>query len=107
MNNNTKPVVSSALEGTKTLENLKQAFTKEAEAFVKGSIYSLLANESGDMSASRAIAEMSDNDRRHAELWLGYLDELGDTLEITIFFIFLILNNYNTSINSTSKIKVL
>lgn len=81
MNNNTKTVVSSALEGTKTLENLKQAFTKEAEVFAKGSIYSLLANESGDMSASRAIAEMSDNDRRHAELWLGYLDELGDTLE--------------------------
>lgn len=79
MNNNIH--VSSALYGTRTLENLKQAFEKEAESFTKESIYASLANRDGDISASRALSELSDNDKHHAELWLGYLDELGDTLE--------------------------
>ena len=73
--------VSSSLDGTKTLENLRQAFLKEAEAFAKNRIYAELANKDGDYSSYRALDEMSENDKRHAELWLGYLDELGDAFE--------------------------
>ena len=80
MNNRTSSA-KSALYGTKTSENLKNAFEKEAENFARGSIFASLAQQSGDMSAKRAFLEQSDNDLRHAELWLGYLDELGDTIE--------------------------
>lgn len=79
--NNTNMTVSSALDGTKTAENLKTAFSKEAEAFAKGSIFTSAAGDEGNMSAQRTLAEHADNDRRHAELWLGYLDEIGDTFE--------------------------
>ena len=79
--NNISDSVSSALAGTKTLENLKRAFEKEAEHFARESIYSALASQEGNSSAWKALGEMADNDRRHAELWLGYLDELGDTYE--------------------------
>ncbi len=79
--NNVNTTVSSALDGTKTAENLRQAFSKEAEAFAKGSIFTSVAGDEGNMSAQRALVEQTDNDKRHAELWLGYLDEIGDTFE--------------------------
>lgn len=79
--NNRNGRVMSALDGTKTAENLRRAFAKEAEAFAKSSIFSSLARDEGEDAAKRVLDEHSDNDRRHAELWLGYLDELSDTLE--------------------------
>lgn len=79
--NNTANRVASALDGTKTSKNLREAFAKEAEAFAKNSIFSRIAEEEGNDSAKRVLLEHSDNDKRHAELWLGYLDELGDTIE--------------------------
>jgi len=79
--NKVNTTVSSALDGTKTAENLREAFAKEAEAFVRGSIYTSTAENEGNMSAKRALSEQADNDKRHAELWLGYLDEIGDTFE--------------------------
>lgn len=79
--NNTNNTVNSALDGTKTAENLRQAFGKEAEAFAKGNIFASIAGDEGNASAQRLLSELSDNDKRHAELWLGYLDELGDTFE--------------------------
>ncbi len=81
--NNTGNIQSStsALYGTKTEQNLRRAFMEESEAFTRGSIYSDLADTDGNISASRSLREQQDNDKRHAELWLGYLDELGDTLE--------------------------
>ncbi len=79
--NNTNSTAASALDGTRTAENLRQAFTQEAEAFLKSILYAELADDDGDFSAMRALSEISDNDKRHAELWLGYLDELGDTFE--------------------------
>ena len=79
--NNTNHAVTSSLDGTRTAENLKQAFSKEAEAFLKSILFAELADDDGDFSAMRALSEISENDKRHAELWLGYLDELGDTFE--------------------------
>lgn len=79
--NNINTGVSSALDGTKTAENLRQAFSKEAEAFTKGSILASIANGDGDISAWRLLLEQAENDKNHAELWLEYLDELGDTVE--------------------------
>ena len=41
--------VSNALDGTKTAENLRQAFEKEAINFARGSIYSSAAATGGDV----------------------------------------------------------
>lgn len=79
MNNINK--VRNALDGTKTAENLRQAFEKEAINFAKGSIFSAAAKQNGDISAGRTLTEQADNDRRLAELWLSYLDDIDDTLE--------------------------
>ena len=79
--NNTQKLVTSALDGSRTAENLKEAFKKEAEVFAKSSIFADLANKNGDISAYRTLSEHADNDKHHAELWLSYLDELGDTFE--------------------------
>ncbi len=79
--NNTKRYVPSALDGTKTAENLRAAFEKEAINFAKGSIFSSSAQKDGNMGAKKVLAEQADNDKRLAELWLSYLDEIDDTLE--------------------------
>lgn len=79
--NTTKNRVASALDGTKTAENLKNAFIKEAEVFARNSIFADVANKSGDISAWKTLLEHADNDKHHAELWLSYLDEIGDTFE--------------------------
>lgn len=79
--NNLNKTVPSALDGTKTADNLREAFAKEAEAFARSSIYTLAAGDEGNISAQKAFSEQADNDKRHAELWLGYLDEIGDTFE--------------------------
>ena len=71
----------SALDGTKTAENLRTAFEKEAINFAKGNIFSSSAQGDGNMGAKRVLDEQSDNDRRLAELWLSYLNGIGDTLE--------------------------
>lgn len=81
MVNNGTAGASGALNGSKTAENLKRAFGREAETFARNSIYADIASQEGNVSALRILNEMADNDKRHAELWLGYLDELGDTLE--------------------------
>ena len=79
--NNRPTRVTSALDGTKTAENLRMAFSKEAENFARDTIFSSVAREEGEDSAKRLFDEHSDNDKRHAELWLGYLDEISDTIE--------------------------
>ena len=71
MNNN----VHSALQGTKTQENLTDAFSGEARSCIRYRIFSKLAKESGDPVLADMLREMSDNELEHAELWLGYLGE--------------------------------
>ena len=89
--NNKATHAASALYGTKTAENLRMAFSREAENFAKGKIFSSIARDEADDSAKRLFDEHSDHDRRHAELWLGYLDEISDTVEnlaeLSLFFI--------------------
>lgn len=79
--NNNRVNVTSALDGTKTAENLRLAFEKEAHNFARGSIFSGVAANDGKTSAERTLREQADNDKRLAELWLSYLDEIGDTIE--------------------------
>lgn len=77
--NNTQNL--SSLYGTRTEQNLRHAFDREAGTFARNSIYASMAQRDGDVSAGRTLSEHAENDKRLAELWLGYLDKLGDTLE--------------------------
>lgn len=81
MVNNTSIGSQSALSGSKTSRNLERAFEREAKNYARNSIFALRADGEDGMSARRTFFEQADNDMRHAELWLGYLDEIGDTLE--------------------------
>lgn len=79
--NNNNTLSHRALDGTKTADNLMRAFEHEAASAVRGSIYSKEAERSGDASTRRMLDEMHDNDVSQGELWLGYLDEIEDTVE--------------------------
>ena len=81
MVNNTSIGSQGALEGSITSKNLQSAFEREAKNYARNSIFAQYADSESNRSAQRAFLEQADNDMRHAELWLGYLDELGDTLE--------------------------
>ena len=71
----------SALTGTKTEQYLKTAAQGEASAFTKYSLYSDIADEEGYQEISRTLSSIANNERQHAELWLGYLGQLGSTEE--------------------------
>lgn len=75
MKNNT----TSGLAGTKTEQNLMEAARGEALAHTKYMIYSEMAAEAGETEAARTFKNFADNEKEHAELWLGYLGELGET----------------------------
>lgn len=71
----------SRLYGTKTQENLRQAFEHESQNHTRAIIYADIARDEGKTDAYRTMKNGADNDRRLAELWLSYLDELGTTDE--------------------------
>lgn len=72
---------TSALYGTKTEQNIKLAFEKEAANFARGTIFSDVASSEGNANAERVLEEQAQNDMRLAEMWLSYVDEIGDTAE--------------------------
>ena len=69
----------SALNGTKTERNLSDAFAGEAKAYTKYKLYADRAGSDGMPNAKRLFEDTADNEKEHAELWLGYLDGIGDT----------------------------
>ena len=70
---------SNALNGTKTMQNLKDASKNEALAYTKYTIYSDIASRDGYEDVADMFSRFAGNEKEHAELWLGYLNELGDT----------------------------
>ncbi len=74
MNNNTR----SGLAGTKTEQNLMEAARGEALAHTKYMLYSKMASQAGEPEVARTFENFANNEKEHAELWLGYLGELGE-----------------------------
>lgn len=72
---------TSSLNGSKTEQNLRLAFEKESANFARGSIFSSVASSENNAGAERAFDEQAKNDRRLAEMWLSYVDGIGDTAE--------------------------
>lgn len=67
------------LKGTKTEQNLWQAFAGESQARNKYSYFASAAKKEGYEQISAIFTETADNEREHAKLWLKLLSDIGDT----------------------------
>ncbi len=71
--------VHSGINGTRTEQNLTDAFNSESRSHMKYTLYSDAARRSGDPVLANMLRDMADNEKEHAEIWMEYLGELyGD-----------------------------
>jgi len=68
-------VVMERLKGTKTEENLKEAFASECKARSKYTFYATQAKSEGYEKIATIFEETSVNEREHAKLWFKLLCE--------------------------------
>lgn len=61
------------LAGTKTEQNLRDAFAGESMAHVKYSFYAEKARKDGYQQIADIFTETAHNEREHAEIWYKYL----------------------------------
>ena len=62
------------LKGTKTEQNLREAFAGESQAFTKYSYYASKAKKEGYEQIGALFQETADNEKEHAKLWFKYLE---------------------------------
>lgn len=77
----TNTQVTNGIYGTKTYDNLMHAFEREAHNHTRAMIYADIASDEKNSLAASRFRQTADNDKRLAELWLSYVDELGNTPE--------------------------
>ncbi len=68
-------------EGTKTEQNLKDAFTGESEARNKYTFFASVARKEGYEQIADLFLITAENEREHAKMWFKELGGLGDTAE--------------------------
>lgn len=66
--------------GTKTQQNLKDAFAGESQARNKYTFFAAVAAKAGYEQIASIFLETADNERAHAKMWLGELGGIGDTV---------------------------
>ena len=69
------------LKGTKTYENLMEAFAGESQARNKYTFYASRAQKDGFRQISNIFTETADNEKEHAALWFKLFHGVGDTAE--------------------------
>lgn len=71
------------LKGTKTLENLKEAFAGESMARNKYSYFASKAKKDGYEQISQIFNETAENEKAHAKIWYKYIigGEINDTMK--------------------------
>ncbi len=71
------------LKGTKTEENLKEAFAGESKARNKYTYYSSKAKKDGFEQIAKIFEETANNEKEHAKIWFKLLNggEIADTLQ--------------------------
>lgn len=67
--------------GTKTEENLLQAFAGESGARNKYTFFASVAKKQGYEQIASLFLKTADNEKEHAKLWLRELCGIGDTAE--------------------------
>ena len=69
------------LKGTKTEQNLQEAFAGESMARNKYTYFASVAKKEGYEQISSIFLETADNEKEHAKLWFKNLQGIGDTAE--------------------------
>lgn len=74
--------IMKELKGTKTEQNLRDAFAGESQAFTKYSYYASKAKKDGYEQIAALFAETAGNEKEHAKLWFKYLHggDIPDTV---------------------------
>ncbi len=67
------------LKGTKTEQNLRDAFAGESQARNKYTYFASVAKKEGYEQIAAIFQETADNEKEHAKLWFKALSCLGDT----------------------------
>ena len=68
-------------EGTKTEQNLREAFAGESQARNKYTYFASVAKKAGYEQIAALFLKTADNEKEHAKLWFKELEELGTTEE--------------------------
>ena len=68
-------------EGTKTEQNLREAFAGESQARNKYTYFASVAKKAGYEQIAALFLQTAENEKEHAKLWFKALGELGDTAE--------------------------
>ena len=68
-------------EGTKTEQNLREAFAGESQARNKYTYFASVAKKAGYEQIEALFLKTADNEKEHAKLWFKELEELGTTEE--------------------------
>lgn len=67
------------LKGSRTEQNLRDAFSGESQARIKYSFYASAAKKEGYEQIASFFQETSDNEKEHAELWFKHLGGINGT----------------------------
>ncbi|MCM1314008.1 MAG: rubrerythrin family protein [Prevotella sp.] len=67
--------------GTKTEQNLKDAFAGESQARNKYTYFASVAKKAGYEQIAEIFLHTADNEKEHAKMWLKELGGIGDTAE--------------------------
>ena len=70
-----------SLKGTKTEQNLRDAFAGESQARNKYTYFASVAKKNGYEQIAALFLKTAENEKEHAKLWFKALGELGDTAE--------------------------
>ena len=79
--NKTLDEIPTSLAGSKTADNLQEAFGAECKASVLYAWYAKAARKAGYEEIARVFDETAANEREHAEIWFRALGGHGDTAE--------------------------
>lgn len=72
-------MIKKALQGSKTEENLRQAYAGESQARNKYVFYASAAKKEGFEQIAAILLETADNEQEHAKMCYKYLQGLADT----------------------------
>ena len=67
--------------GTKTEQNLREAFSGESQARNKYTYFASVAKKQGYEQMAELFLKTAENEKEHAKLWFKALDGLGDTAQ--------------------------
>ena len=73
--------MANKYSGTKTEQNLREAFAGESQARNKYTYFASVAKKAGYEQIAALFLQTAENEKEHAKLWFKELEELGDTEE--------------------------